>query len=932
MADEAPTLVEGAHPQEVTDVPPGPSSGRYVILQPLGKGGMGTVYAAYDTELDRRVALKFLHNSDSEEAEAWRERLMREARAMARVSHPNVVTLYDVGLSNDGRVFLAMEVVEGGTLSDWLRTQPRSWREIVSLLCEAGEGLAAAHHAGMVHRDFKLDNVLFGKDGRPRVTNFGLVRGIEVPRTVQDPLPAVAGARPLSPGSGPRSASVPSARSSTRSLSSTLTMTGVMLGTPGYMAPEQYTNDVEVNARADVFAFCATLYRALYGERAFPGKTAEEIGDSTLRGAVRDVPKGSNVPTWVRRILLWGLSTDREARPASMTVLLAALRADPARLRSRWLAAGAALAVTGAVALTVDAAGQRRIRACQAMADRMGGVWDDPRKEAIGKAFHATGLSYADDTWGRVERRLDGYAASWKASMLQACEDVRVKGERSEASLDLRGGCLEDRRDELRALSDVFVAADAKTVSNAAKAASSLTSLDSCSNLDQLSAVARLPPEPGARAEIRALQAEIANAKELSSAGKPMLSRQRLERIHDRVEATKYGPLRLAWTMVLAPMNSEGDAKAGARDWEEAIAIAETSRMDRQKADCQIGLGGYVLNSLGRYDEAHLWLGLASATLARIGGDPELEIRRDGIEAFIFFNEGKYGDAVRVARRAIERASANHVNLPVPLADAHSALSLALVYIARDERSFEEAVGHAREGLRIVTEALGPQHLNVGESTDGVAGIELESGRLGDALATASRATEVFRAGVERGELAATNVHAAMALQTTGAALLRMGRAAEAAAALEQGRRISRDVGATGDLGLANVTLAEAWRQLGRLGEAQRLCEETRAEQTEETQPEQRIELELVMARIALDGGRADLALPLAERGLALALTGASPLYQLSSARLVVALALAAAKQDPVRAHALAEQARDGFTALRNQPRIDVASALLSQR
>ncbi len=167
---------------------PGPSAealgrgvavGRYVVLDRIGAGGMGVVYAAYDPELDRRVALKLLR-PDRFGGDAGRLRLLREAQALARLTHPNVVAVYDVGTFGD-RVFVAMELVEGETLRQWLRAEPRSprpWREVLERFLPAGRGLAAAHAAGLVHRDFKPENVLLGRDGRARVVDFGLAKAL----------------------------------------------------------------------------------------------------------------------------------------------------------------------------------------------------------------------------------------------------------------------------------------------------------------------------------------------------------------------------------------------------------------------------------------------------------------------------------------------------------------------------------------------------------------------------------------------------------------------------------------------------------------------------------------------------------------------------------------------------------------------------------
>src|SRR5690606_1441989 len=239
----------------------GATIGRYVVLAPLGRGAMGTVLAALDPELDRKVALKVLHETARG---GDRARLQREAQALARLSHPNVMILHDVGTWVDpagGRhVFLAMELVVGHTLSDWLASAPRSVDAIVAVFAQAGRGLAAAHAAGLVHRDFKPHNVLVGSDGRVRVTDFGLARSFG-----EDTRPPITVDTHTGPISLPELA-----------LHETLTRTGEWVGTPAYMAPEQLQGGA-ADPRADQFAFCVALYEALHGQRPFAGRTPGEI-------------------------------------------------------------------------------------------------------------------------------------------------------------------------------------------------------------------------------------------------------------------------------------------------------------------------------------------------------------------------------------------------------------------------------------------------------------------------------------------------------------------------------------------------------------------------------------------------------------------------------------------------------------------------------
>ena len=324
------TLEVGTSPGSPPGGPPalsrGHSIGRYVYLGTLGSGGMGVVLAAYDPGLDRKVALKLLrgHGCDLD----GRARLQREAQALAKLGHPNVVAVYDVGLHGE-QLFVAMEFVDGPTLREWLCEGPESrpWREVLEVFMAAGRGLAAAHRAGLIHRDFKLDNVMIGEDQRVRVMDFGLARA-----TLSIPDPC---------------ASHEDLRQSTGSqfLVDELTAAGTLLGTPAYMAPEQLECE-GANALSDQFAFCVALWEALYGERPFPGRTLDELLESMRSQALREPRHGSRAPRWLHTALRRGLSYHPEDRWPSMEVLLDQLSNAPARRRRHALiAAGIVLSL-----------------------------------------------------------------------------------------------------------------------------------------------------------------------------------------------------------------------------------------------------------------------------------------------------------------------------------------------------------------------------------------------------------------------------------------------------------------------------------------------------------------------------------------------------------------------------------------------------------
>jgi len=299
--------------------------GRYLVLSSLGAGGMGVVFAAYDPNLGRKIALKLLRSGIAGSSKDARSRLRREAQAIAQLSHPNVVSVYDVGTNDDGDLYIAMEFVEGDTLTQWLKKYPRTWPEIIDVFVQAARGLASAHGVGLLHRDFKPDNVLVGGDGRVRVTDFGLARSVLAPDEIAPNRPTMT------------------------ALNLALTATGTVLGTPRYMPPEQMTGH-DLDARSDQFSFCVALYEALYGMHPLRDATSLlmlEHGDRALAP-----PEGTKVPPAVARAVLRGLECDRARRFPSMGALIEELvpRGRRKPVRYAGLAMAAMVTIGGAVA------------------------------------------------------------------------------------------------------------------------------------------------------------------------------------------------------------------------------------------------------------------------------------------------------------------------------------------------------------------------------------------------------------------------------------------------------------------------------------------------------------------------------------------------------------------------------------------------------
>jgi serine/threonine protein kinase/formylglycine-generating enzyme required for sulfatase activity len=364
--------VDGPVEAREPDLGIGAHVGRYVILERIGAGAMGVVYGAYDPQLDRKIALKLLRGIGAGAAPLARARMMREAKAMARLQHPNVAAVHDVGVADDDRVFLATEFLSGGTLHAWLDGKPRTWREIVNVFGHAGRGLAAAHAEGLVHRDFKPDNVLLDKEGRPRVVDFGLARNIEAADAESKSGNTIDLGRAMSDldGAGPREDPHPPPRYDPNAETGVdmspsdkldkLTRTGALMGTPAYMSPEQFLGE-PTDERTDQFSFCVALYEALYGARPFEGDTLLALSVSVTGGNFRPLPKDREVPAWIRRAVLRGLAIKREARYPSMGALIAALEDDPAVKGRRRLVAVAIAGVALASALVArQVVAQRR--------------------------------------------------------------------------------------------------------------------------------------------------------------------------------------------------------------------------------------------------------------------------------------------------------------------------------------------------------------------------------------------------------------------------------------------------------------------------------------------------------------------------------------------------------------------------------------------
>jgi tetratricopeptide (TPR) repeat protein/predicted Ser/Thr protein kinase len=664
---------------------------RYLVLGKLGQGGMGTVLKAYDESLDRAIAIKLLH---SEAAERHALRLQREAQALAKLSHPNIVHVYEVGESQ-GQWFIAMELVPGQTLRQWGQQATRTWREHVKVYLQAGEGLAAAHAAGLVHRDFKPDNVMLGDDGRVRVMDFGLARFDEPEAAVPD-------------SSSEGDADEPT--SGTKALGTPLTRTGVLLGTPRYMAPEQWLGK-PADVRTDQFSLCVALWEALYGEPPFAGASANELSAQVLAGRRRPPAKDRRVPGRLQRACERGLSVDPYARWPSMEALLGELRTLAAPRRARWMAASMTvglLAVGAGLGLERYAAWASR---CAGARAHLEGIWDDERKQQVGAAILATELAYAADTWERVEQRLDQHAEAWVAKHTEVCEATRVQEEQSEEEMSLRMSCMLDRKLELRAAVGVLAAADVTVVENAVELVAGLRGLSRCDDLEALRAEVPPPEDPQAAQEVEALREQLAKLEAQEKAGVYVQPLEEVERVVERAIALGSPPRVAEATLRRGSLREKNGRYAEAeKDLTEAYVLAVEHRHEHVALEAVKPLGHVVGYRENRPAEGSVWGQAAMAVAKRSGEDIEIaEVL--GNMSSLFLAQGDYEQGKLHQERALQIEEKvlgpDHPQVAVALNN------LGLTLFVRGER--EQARLHIERGLRVTEEALGPDHPNVAQ-------------------------------------------------------------------------------------------------------------------------------------------------------------------------------------------------------------------------
>ncbi len=491
---------------------------------------------------------------------AARLRFVLEAQSMAQLAHPNIVSVFDVG-EHAGQIFIAMELVAGTTLRDWM-AEPHRWREIRDMFVACGRGLEAAHKAGVVHRDFKPENVLIGTDGRICVTDFGLARTQRLGSSDQES--GIKRGSKLFGGDTPVD----------------LTTTGEIMGTPAYMSPEQHAGD-DTDARTDQFSFCVALYEALYGARPFQGRTFAELGIAVAGGLVHTPEAAPRVPRWLRNILLRGVRADREQRFETMTELLENLQRDPGRKAVRIALVGALVAGTATASVF---AASRTEDPCADSDAPMVTAWNPKKAASIATAFAATGVPFAADTAQRVRGQLDTYTQEWRGQRLAACKDTHARRQTQDL-FDRRSLCLDNRLAALEALVDRFEHATPSAIESAVRTTSELPDLAGCNDREAL--LARVPPPPPAqRGTIRVIERSLAAIPLRDATGGIASQIADTERLVTEARTLGYAPLTGEAEQALGELlQDKGDMPAARGMFETALASASRGRDDELIAE-----------------------------------------------------------------------------------------------------------------------------------------------------------------------------------------------------------------------------------------------------------------------------------------------------------------------------------------------------------
>ncbi len=773
-----------------------PRIGRYLIVDELGRGGMGVVYAAYDPELDRKVAIKLLLGKGRDpDAKA---RMLREAQSMARLSHAHVVHVHDVGTTDEGAVFIAMEYIQGHTLGQWITASPRSLTEILSIFRQAGEGLAAAHAVELIHRDFKPDNVLLTAEGEAKISDFGLARPVAI---------EAAEALPPAPPPDPKIAATEDTPND--NASTVLTQTGTILGTPAYMAPEQHLGQ-QADARSDQYSFCVTLFEALYGHRPFNGKSIGELRLRVLGGQLEEPSPTAGVPRWIFPILARGLHVDPARRWPTISDLLHALDSDPQRTRRRWFfGAGLAVLVSAGIFFAQHsrtAQVESAVLACTAPERALDDYWRGERPK-IRKAIVAVSTPGVQRMATLVDDALTSFVDSWRQTQQQTCEAALRHETLTDEMLALRQTCLDRQQDRVESVIELFEDADHALLGHMNELLSTLPRPEHCTDFRTLARIGNSDTNEPLGAAIEALRRRLFRVQAELEAGRYREGETHIKPLLE--EATALGDreflaqVRLAYGRLATENGDLDEALVSYLDsLREALSIGAEHLAARIANHLTYHTGYYQ----GKNAEAMRWSVVAAGLVERTG-DNDLLLQHLNYLGTIQTLSGDYTTALATYDRA--RVISKEVGVtPHDEAALANNRGIILTYLGRKQ----EAKQQHEHALALITQWYGDQHPDVALTSNSLGAVLVSEGELTRALENFERAL-----AIQERMLTAHHPHLALTLINLASVYSELGDQERALSIAHRAQAILKAIGFDESVfnGYTELVLGDAYLRRG---------------------------------------------------------------------------------------------------------------------
>ncbi len=672
-----------------------PTVGRFVILGQLGCGAMGDVFEAYDPKLERKVALKVIRGQGTVSA----SRLLREARALARVSHPNVIAVYDAEAKED-RLFLAMELVRGQNLAQWLRSARRSQADIAAVFVDAGRGLRAAHAAGIVHGDFKPENVLVGDDGRVRVADFGLARSVEDSRATRSPE------------------------------NTAVTHTAQTGGTPAYMAPE-VTAGHPATPQSDQYSFCVSLIEAIAGRRPIPGSATPPL-----------------VSKRITRLVRAGLSVTADDRLPDLDSLVSALERRSTRRPRRISAAILAVILAAAAAAgwhhyhQADPAEQ-----CRLGASAFERAWDAQTKSALLARWSAYSPVAAN-----ISSSLDRYGERWREAHTSVCDATHTHKQQSMALLDRKMECLEQRRQDVQQLLVAWMHSDPdRSVPQAKNSVARLTAADDCLSSTTIGGAAK-PADAALRGEVTAIDQMLSKTRSLRTQGKLGQAEALARAALVRAERTDFRPIIARALFELGYLLHDFGDPETLSVMRRAMTVAAQAGDQARAAEAGIIVLSALI-SIREYDSAEAIVPHVRAAVERSPNPRSRQARLDYLQGQLAARKGDLDRAEEMLRGAAESVAATIDP------DIGWIITNELGNVLRKQGKLAQAAATLNETTVLAERAVGANHPQLAHALHSLGAVLTEQARYEEARAILERALAIVKAGHERNSVLLVALH-----------------------------------------------------------------------------------------------------------------------------------------------------------------------------